>query len=253
MIMEGMEKAFPVTGNAKAVTIKMVHEDDMDVSSELVLIREYKLRILVDGIERIDIVCTPTNLRELILGRLMTEGIIRSARDAALTMIREDEGVACVSLKRANDGPAAYSILRKPVNRVYEIPWDHSWIWTLEERFNKDTRLHKKTHATHSCFLMRSGKILHEAEDIGRHNAIDKVVGWALLNRVPLEECILYTTGRMPVDMVLKVVRAGIPVMVSKEVPTLEGLHTAQQYGLTLICGLKHGKMNVFYGYGDAI
>jgi len=121
-----------------------------------------------------------------------------------------------------------------------------SWLWKLEDRFGEDTELHKKTHATHSCFLMREGEIIFEAEDIGRHNAIDKAVGWAVRRGISTQKCILYTSGRMPVDMVRKVIRAGIPVMVSKEAPTSAGIQMAEKYGLTLI-DLNPQKVTLFF------
>jgi len=76
-------------------------------------------------------------------------------------------------------------------------------------------------------------------EDIGRHNAFDKVVGWALLNGVDLAKCMLYTSGRVPSDMASKAIRAGIPILVSKSVATDQGVALARAYGLTLICEAK--------------
>ena len=62
--------------------------------------------------------------------------------------------------------------------------------------------LYRATHAVHSCLLLRAGKILYRCEDLGRHNALDKAVGCALTEGVPLAECVLFTSGRVPVDMV---------------------------------------------------
>ena len=77
-------------------------------------------------------------------------------------------------------------------------------------------------------------------EDIGRHNALDKAVGSMLLAGVPLSECVLYTSGRVPMDMVRKAIRAGVPALVSKTMPTVQSLELAQEYGLQLLCGRKH-------------
>ena len=65
---------------------------------------------------------------------------------------------------------------------------------------------------------------------------MDKAVGYALLNGIPLSECMVFTSGRVPVDMVEKVIAAGIPVLVSKSVPTAESVELAKKYNLTLIC-----------------
>ena len=73
-------------------------------------------------------------------------------------------------------------------------------------------------------------------EDIGRHNALDKAVGHMLLNNKEAEGCVLFTTGRVAADMVIKTVASGIPVLVSKAVPTTKALSLAKKYGLKLIC-----------------
>ena len=93
---------------------------------------------------------------------------------------------------------------------------------------------------------MHKGEILRRAEDIGRHNALDKVLGWALMQGIPLEECIVYTSGRIPVDMVMKVIRAGVPVLASKAMPTRESVLLAEEFGLSLIGAARKDSMVVF-------
>ncbi len=78
--------------------------------------------------------------------------------------------------------------------------------------------------------------MLYRTEDIGRHNAMDKAIGYAVRERLDRAGCMLFTTGRVPVDMVRKSVAAGIPVLVSKSVPTGEAVEMAREYGLRLIC-----------------
>jgi len=273
--------------------------DITEETSGWMLAEEYMMRVFINSMPVMQIVCTPTQLTELVLGRLLTEGYIRSLKDVRLIDVCREGSIAKVFLNpektKGSAGTAreeadtfdrghleneddirqnAYGtkglsdmtgfmetvstcctdnrMLQElgwrsaGLNRVPELKWEPEWIWALDDRFGEDTELHRLTHATHACFLSIDGEISFEAEDIGRHNAIDKAVGWALRNDVPLERCIIYTTGRMPVDMVRKVIRAGIPVMVSKEAPTMEGFLLAKEYGLTLIGNLKHGKMRIY-------
>lgn len=116
------------------------------------------------------------------------------------------------------------------------------------ERFKNDTPLHQQTRATHSTFLMLDGQIVFQCEDIGRHNALDKAIGYAMRNGIDLRQCAVYTTGRMPTDMVTKVIRAGIPILVSKEAPTQEAVELAAKYQLTLIGCAKNDRMLLYAG-----
>lgn len=95
--------------------------------------------------------------------------------------------------------------------------------------------LHEATWSTHSCFLAYKGKIVYSCEDIGRHNALDKAIGYALMHDYDFHECAVFTTGRLPIDMITKVIRAGIPLVASKKTPTAEAVKLAQEYGLTRI------------------
>ena len=84
-------------------------------------------------------------------------------------------------------------------------------------------------------------------EDIGRHNALDKCIGYALLEQLELSECILFTTGRVPTDMVQKVIAAGIPVLASKAVPTDQAIELAKKYRLNLICRAWPDRIEIYH------
>ena len=109
--------------------------------------------------------------------------------------------------------------------------------------------LHAATWATHSCFLARNGEILFSCEDIGRHNAMDKAIGYALRNGIPLSECMVYSSGRIPTDMAKKAIRAAIPVLISKAAPTRQAIALAHTYGLTLICAARRDSMRQYTGF----
>ena len=83
-------------------------------------------------------------------------------------------------------------------------------------------------------------------EDLGRHNALDKVIGAALMQGIDLKQCALFSSGRLPTDMVAKAIRAGVPVLASKAAPTAQGIELAKKYRLTLITGVREDKLTVY-------
>ena len=95
-------------------------------------------------------------------------------------------------------------------------------------------------------FDPNTGTFLRLAEDIGRHNALDKVIGYALRHQIDLKECMVYSSGRIPTDMAMKAIYAGIPVLSSKASPTTEAIELAKTYRLTLICAARRDRMKVF-------
>ena len=93
---------------------------------------------------------------------------------------------------------------------------------------------------------MRDGKILYLCEDIGRHNALDKVLGRALIDGVDLTQCVLFSSGRIPDDMMEKVIRARVPLLASNAVPTDRAVELARRYHVTLICTARPDGMDIF-------
>ena len=121
--------------------------------------------------------------------------------------------------------------------------YDATAVERLTAAMHAGLPLYRATRAVHSCFVLHKGEIVFACEDLGRHNALDKAVGCAVLAGLPLAECVLYTSGRVPLDMVRKAIRAGVPVLVSKSMPTVQSAELAAEYGLQLVCGRKIPKV----------
>lgn len=101
------------------------------------------------------------------------------------------------------------------------------------------------THCIHGCGLWADGKLQGFYEDVGRHNAVDKVIGAILMEKIPARGAV-YTTGRLTSDMVLKCARIGIPIVMSRTAPSSLGLAIARRAGVTLAGYARHGRVNVF-------
>ena len=220
-----------------------------------VLACEHAASILVNGQPAFRVVCTPALLPQMALGRLLTEGWIASAGEVDRISVCADGSRIEVELTHPLAAPraavqeVASSTDNLPLARPAELhplrpspslALEPEWVDTLTAAMSAGLPLYQATRSVHSCLIMRRGQILYQCEDIGRHNALDKAVGCALLDGVPLAECILYTSGRVPEDMVRKAIRAGAGALVSKSMPTLSSLDLAGKYGLQLLCARKH-------------
>ena len=199
---------------------------------------------------RLEFICTPSFLPEMVLGHLLTEGMIRSGEDVVSLEVFRDRGEARLILREDaaffSREQAEETVCGAPAGLRPEPLLRPEWIRGMEERIREETELRALTHAVHSAVLSHRGEIVFAAEDIGRHNAVDKAAGFALRNGIPLRECLLYTTGRMPSDMVMKAVRAGIPVLAGGKGPTAEGMRAAKKYGLVLAGNIRNGKISFY-------
>lgn len=116
-----------------------------------------------------------------------------------------------------------------------------SWIYTLSKKINTRPSLYLKAGALHGCVLCKKDSPLIYVEDVGRHNAVDKIAGWMFLNNETANDKIFYTTGRLTSEMVIKTVQMGIPILISRSGFTASGVKLAKEAGLTLI-GRAKGK-----------
>lgn len=221
---------------------------------------EHSVSVCINGIPAGSFTCISEHLDLLILGRMLTEGIIASMEDIADLQLSDSSDQANVSLKDStaliagqpmlkgnHTGNDAYVVAER-MAPVAPIFWKPEWIFDLADHFAAGTPLHEKTWATHSCILAREGRILFTCEDISRHNALDKVIGFALKNGIPLAQCMVYSSGRIPTDITAKAVRARIPVLVSKASPTAAAVALAGECRLTLICAARKDRMKLFTG-----
>jgi FdhD protein len=133
-----------------------------------------------------------------------------------------------------------------------KTPLRTSWLYRLTHAINTTPSLYLEAGAIHGCVLAREDRPLVYMEDVGRHNAVDKIAGWMFRHGETGSDKIFYTTGRLTSEMVIKTVRMGIPILVSRSGFTAWGVELARQCGLTLI-GRARGKRFVALSGEDRI
>ena len=116
----------------------------------------------------------------------------------------------------------------------------------LASTFQHASPVYQETHGVHSAAICRGSQILVHAEDIGRHNAVDKIFGRCLLEGISIEDCILITSGRVSSEITHKAAKKGIPILISISAPTTLTVSLAEKMGITLAASVRGGKMDVF-------
>ena len=220
---------------------------------------EQPLTLYLNGQEIVTMMTVGDHPDCLAVGYLLNQNMLRP--DDKLTGIDYDEEVAVVVVrterttdfeeklqkKTLTSGCAqgtAFGDLMENFDEI-QLPRDAvlktSWIYDLSRKINQQPSLYLTAGAIHGCVLCAEDRPLIYMEDVGRHNAIDKIAGWMFLNEEPARGKIFYTTGRLTSEMIIKTVRMGIPILISRSGFTAWGVDLARQAGLTLI-GRAKGK-----------
>jgi FdhD protein len=216
------------------------HEDKQDVCTEDIVV------ISLNGRPIITQVATRTQLEELGAGFIISQGYathIEEVRVEGLTIqVSAPQRVEAVRSIIESCGGATSDILISPVKSSLVIGKD--LIFTVISHIVSG--LWEKTGGAHCSVLFSEGRLVAKSSDIGRHNTVDKVIGYATLNGVDLSKCVLGCTGRQPLGMITKAANAGIPIVVSKAATTSKGIEQAKKAGITLIGRVKPGSFCVY-------
>ncbi len=128
------------------------------------------------------------------------------------------------------------------------MPVRTSWLYTLQKQINTTPSLYLKAGAIHGCVLCKGDRPLIYVEDVGRHNAVDKIAGYMFLNKISPHDKMFYTTGRLTSEMVIKTAKMGIPVLLSRSGFTAWGVELARQVSMTLIGRMRGRRFIVLAG-----
>ncbi|SHR43781.1 formate dehydrogenase family accessory protein FdhD [Mycobacteroides abscessus subsp. abscessus] len=232
-------------------------EDDIAV--------EFPLTVMVDGQEFATMVCTPAELDELVVGFLASEGVIRRFDEIKTLTIDHSKGFAYVELvtkkemqnhhhsKRFigsccgkgrqfyfyNDMKTAKTVMSKTTITGQDC---HRLMTLMQESSSH----FQQTGGVHNSALCSKEGIIVSRTDIGRHNALDKIFGYCLMNRIPLKDKIIVFSGRISSEVLLKVAKIGVGIVLSKSAPTNLALDLAEELGITAVGFIRGQGFNVY-------
>lgn len=225
---------------------------------------EIPLTIELEGKEFVTLLCSPDNLKELSLGFLYSTGLIRSMNDIENIVIDNQNLISHMELKNKDTlselvfkrlytsgcgkGVFFYNALdlmrRKVKTGDSKIPAGK--ITELMKTFQKSSLAFRKTGGVHSAALSDGEDIVVFKEDIGRHNALDKVIGEALMKNLDMKGFIVLTSGRITSEIVFKVQKMGSALLISRSAPTDQAIKVAGSGNLTLVGFVRGERMNVY-------
>jgi FdhD protein len=258
-------------------TVRRIRQDGVESLDERVALEE-PFEIVINGQSIAVLMRMPGQEKELAAGFCITEGYVRDVTDILLihhcgsglpapgereqdmesrnrvTLRVVPNGFVApdrpdvVRLIRSGCGAADVTALSEDLPRVdHDLTVSPTILLGLGRAMRDQQNVHRTVGGTHAAALFDpSGRAITLAEDVGRHNAIDKAVGYCLLRGIPLQDKILLTSGRASYEMATKAIRTGIPIIASVSAPTSLAVQLAEDRGLTLIGYLRGGRMNVY-------
>ncbi|MFA4829916.1 MAG: formate dehydrogenase accessory sulfurtransferase FdhD [Thermodesulfovibrionales bacterium] len=220
---------------------------------------EQRLRISVNNEEIISIYCTPLMIRELVVGLLTTEGVIKGEwcadrmsieyGDDMIVNIQAADAVISKEGRVVTSGcVGGITFAKKPETEKIkdEFSIHASSLFDIFRKFQTRSGLYHLTGCVHSAALSDGKDIIAFAEDIGRHNAVDKIIGYSLLEGIKFEGKIMLASGRLSSEIASKCSRWGVPVLASRTAPTNLAVEIAETRGITLVGFVRGDRLNVY-------
>jgi FdhD protein len=225
------------------------------------VIREVALIVDINGRTLATIACMGDHLEELAAGYLRSEKVIATRTDIEKIAVNRKRCRANIILRTpqeysvssigniASSGARGRNIdpaLLKPLSAPDNFTISAQQVLKLMDDLLENSVLHNETHGTHCSALACGGEIIALREDIGRHNTIDMLGGYALLKQINLSAAAILTTGRISSEIVYKVWNLGIPMIISHSAPTTKAVELLRLANITLVGYVRNNKMNIY-------
>ena len=254
----------------REIIIEKFYEDGIEVAEDYV-IKEDKIEFFLNGKRFLSVMSIAQHQDAHLVGFLLSEAVINNFSDIESIIVSED-GLKVEVIANVSDEGYANLFREKTLTsgccigvtgnaeKVFDCAFINSDykikskdILANMRLFNNSSKLFDNTGCVHKAELVLEDGTIFIAEDIGRHNAIDKVIGLASMNKKDVKKSVLYASGRLSMEMVVKCVMHKIPIVVSKAAVTFQGIKSANEHGVTLIGFARNNKMNIYTHSGRVI
>ena len=246
------------------VPIIRVSEEGLSSIDDIV-VREFPLTIIFNNQELVTLLCSPKDLNYLATGFLFSEGLLSGKDEIKNILVDEKRGVVRLETENSNTeatelifkrlitsgcgkGAAFYSAsdtsIQTEIKSQARISTDD--VLSLAKEFQQRSEVFRTTGGVHSAALCDADRIILFSEDIGRHNAIDKIFGECLLKDIDTDDRLILTSGRISSEILLKVAKRNIPILISKSAPTDLGVELANKLGITLLGFVRGKRINIY-------
>ncbi len=244
-----------------------VHKYEVDsfVEVEDTVATEYPLTIMVNGEEFATMVCTPEHLEELVIGFMASEGLIHFLDEVKSLQVDEGQGFAYVELTKKVHlhqeghskrfigsccGKSRQFYFQNDVRTAKTIRTEttlsvQACMDLMSNMQGTSSNFHK-TGGLHNAALCTTDDLVVSYSDIGRHNALDKIYGYCLKNRISLRDKVIAFSGRISSEVLLKVSKIGVGIILSKSAPTTLALDLADDLGITTVGFIRGNRLNVY-------
>lgn len=234
---------------------------------EDVIVEEKALTLYANDSEIATVVCSPWELEYMSYGFLFSEGILRDIDDVEDFYLDEEKGQAYLEIKGFEENPSGRLFMKRVVNTCCgrsrasfyysndallaktvdsKIQIKDVQVFTLMEELEEQAVLFKETGGVHSAALTDGKEILSFHQDIGRHNTLDRILGQAKLEKTSLEDKMILFSGRVASEIVLKISKMGIPILISRSAPSSLALDLAEDLGITVIGFARENRFSVY-------
>lgn len=241
------------------------YENGQLFETEDFYVTEFPLTIMVNGEEFATIICSPTNMEELVLGFLASEGAILKRDELKSIQIDDSKGFAHVELTKSLGDRFEYSTKRMIASccgksrefyfhndaaiaktSMSKIELHPQQILRMMTQLQSASVIFKQTGGLHNAAISDGNTFFEHRQDIGRHNALDKLYGYCIQRHISVRDKVLIFSGRISSEILIKAAKIGVGVILSKSAPTTFAVQLAKDLNITAIGFIRDGNFNIY-------